>query len=417
MSQPTLPLELSAMTYGGSALGKHEGKPIFVPYGVAGDHIRARITQDKGRFAFAEIAEVTQPAESRTAAACPHFGAGKCGGCHYQHINYAAQLAFKQQIVAEQLARIGGLRDVHVLPTLASPDEWGYRSHITFHVNKQGKLGFFATDDRTIMPIEVCHIVHPQIAALLPSLFAIDFTGAQEVRVQVGVGVPDPQALITITPRPDTRFNTDFAIDASIALLLDGERVRLRRGTPHVSYMVHEHTFRATAGSFFQVNLAQAANLVTLVMNALALDKTQRVLDLYAGVGLFTAFLAERAAGVISIESSTLATEDAAHNLAAYENVTVIVDSVEAGLKGVRGPFDAAVVDPPRAGMKPAALDALIKHAPARIAYVSCDPTTLARDAKALIKSGYELTSAQPVDMFPQTYHIETVALFVRTDF
>ena len=157
-------LELTAMTHGGKAIGRHEGRPIFVPFGVPGERVRVRITQDKRSYAFAEVEAVLDPSPERVTPRCPHFGV--CGGCHWQHIDYAAQLRFKRDVVVEQMARIGGLRDALVHPTIPSPDPWRYRSHATFHVTDAGRLGFVSTDDHTVIPIEECHIIRPELRTL-----------------------------------------------------------------------------------------------------------------------------------------------------------------------------------------------------------------------------------------------------------
>jgi 23S rRNA (uracil1939-C5)-methyltransferase len=186
-------------------------------------------------------------------------------------------------------------------------------------------------------------------------------------------------------------------------------------GPGAVHYVVKGRTFRVSAGSFFQVNLAQAETLVDLALARLGLEGDTRALDLYSGVGLFTAFMAERAGVVTAIEAFPGAVADAAHNLAAFENVNLVEGTVEDALArlGDKG-YDVALLDPPRAGMEGAALDALAACGPTRIVYVSCDPATLARDIKRLAGRGYRVVDVQPVDMFPQTYHIEAVALLER---
>jgi 23S rRNA (uracil1939-C5)-methyltransferase len=386
-------LQLTAMTYGGSALGRHEGRAVFVPYALPDERITAHITRDKGRFAYAELDEVLEASPARVHPPCPHFGPGQCGGCHWQHADYNAQLIWKQHIVADQLARIGGLPDALVLPTIPSAQIWGYRSHISFHVTAAGRLGFVSTDDRTVLPIEVCHIIRPELADLFASLKDRQFAQAERVRVQVGSDGAEQLAAAQINHQPP----------------------RILIGSGQVHYTIGGHRFQVSAGSFFQVNLPQTEALVTLVLEKLNLRGGERVLDLYSGVGLFTAFLAQRAAHVTAIESYAPAVHDAQVNLRAFDQVDLLTGAVEKVLAAQRGPFDAAVVDPPRAGMETRALDALLKHAPQTIVYVSCDPSTLARDAKRLTAHGYRLLDAQPVDMFPQTYHIETVAHFTRT--
>jgi 23S rRNA (uracil1939-C5)-methyltransferase len=383
----TFELELTGMAHGGSAVGRHNGRAIFVPYTIPGERIRARITQDKSRFAYAEALEVLDASDLRVVPPCPHFGPGRCGGCHWQHIGYAAQLKFKQQIVAEQLARIGGLPDVPVHPTIPSPDPWYDRSNVTFHVTRDGRLGFVSTDNRTLIPIEECHITRPELLDMFAELKAQNFTPGERIRLQVGT-------------------------DGGERLIAAGKKVLTETGSVH--YTIKEHRFRVSAGSFFQVNLPQAEVLVDLVFGRLPLQGNERVLDLYSGIGLFTAFLAGRAAHVTAIESYPPAVEDARANLADFNNVELLEGMVEDMLGRLTGQYDAAVTDPPRAGMDNAALDALMKHAPRLIAYISCDPATLARDVRRLSNSGYRLLDVQPVDMFPQTYHIEAVAALVK---
>ncbi len=388
----TFELDLTGMAYGGSAVGRHNDRAIFVPYTLPGERIRARLTLDKKRFAQAEMVEVLAASPDRTEPRCPHFGPGLCGGCHWQHIRYEAQLAFKQHIVADQLRRIGGLPEAVVLPAIPSPDPWYYRSHVTFQTSPTGRLGYISTDDRSVLPITECHIIRPELLEDFRQRNGRAPKGAARLRVQVG-SAGDRLAAMTA---PDERTFQPVTT------------------TTTVRYMVKGRSFQVTAGSFFQVNLPQAETLVNLMLDRLALTSAERVFDLYSGVGLFSAFLAERAAHVTAVESFPLAVQDALDNLADLSNVEIIEGAVETVLSQLPGVYDAAVLDPPRAGVDARALAALISQAPRQIVYVSCDPSTLARDARTLTQNGYRLLNAQPVDMFPQTYHIETVAAFVK---
>ncbi len=389
----TLDLDLTAMTHGGSALGRDAGRPIFVPFGLPGERVRVRVTRDKRSYAFAEVESVIAVSPERVAPRCPHFGV--CGGCHWQHIAYAAQLRFKRDVVAEQFARIGGLRDALVHPTIPSPDPWNYRSHATFHVTDAavgaGRLGFVALDGHTVIPLEECHIIQPELRAWFESLKTERFTPGQRVRLQIGTS---GERVIARTSAASAEPDDEAAVSSSA----------------RTHYVVKGRSFQVTGGSFFQVN--QPETLVDLVLDRLALTGAERVLDLYSGVGLFTAFLAERARFVTAVEIYAPAVRDAESNLAGFTNVDLRVGAIEAALP--RAQVDAAVVDPPRAGMKPKALAALVSRAPRTLVYVSCDPATLARDAKALVASGYRLLDVQPVDLFPQTYHVEAVAAFAR---
>ena len=411
MTDDTFELTLDEMVHGGQTLGRHAGRAIFVPYAIPGERILARLTDDRGRYAFAAGATLLEPSPHRVEPRCPHFGPGGCGGCHFQHIDYAAQPGYKRDVVIDQLTRIGGFSDPVVHPTLPSPDAWAYRHHATFHVDAEGSLCFVGTDNQTLIPIEECHIIRPELLDLFYELNLDGIPELDRVRLQSG---SDGDLMAILSTRDDEAPELEVTLPVSINFLLsDNEPVNLI-GASHVTYAVRGRRFRVTAGGFFQVNLPQAAALVDLVLARLDLRGGESVLDLYAGVGLFTAFIAERASLVTSIESYPPAVTDADENLADLDNIDLIEGSVEDVLPDLDGPFDAAVLDPPRTGLDVRALDALVAHAPGRIVYVSCEPSTLARDAKRLVKHGYRLVNVQPVDMFPQTYHIECVALMSR---
>lgn len=411
MSDDTFELTLQEMVHGGQALGRHEGRTIFVPYGIPGEFIRARITEDRGRYAFAEVAEVLQPSPYRVTPRCPHFGPGLCGGCHFQHIDYAAQPGYKRDVVIDQLRRIGGFADAVVQPTIPSPEAWAYRSHVTFHRDDAGNFCFVGTDDETLIPIEECHIIRPELLTLLDELNLDEIPQLDRVRLQTGSG---GDLMVVLSTQDDEAPELEVTMPVSINFLLsDNEPVNLI-GSSNVTYTVRGRNFRVTAGGFFQVNVAQAGTLIDLVLEKLDLRGGESVLDLYAGVGLFTAFIAERAALVTSVESYPPAVTDADENLAEFDNVDLIEGGVEDVLFELEDAYDAAVIDPPRSGLDGEVLDALAEIGPRTMVYVSCEPSTLARDAKRLVQKGYRLVDVTPVDMFPQTYHIESVALFVR---
>ncbi|MFN8529321.1 MAG: class I SAM-dependent RNA methyltransferase [Anaerolineae bacterium] len=409
MNETTFPLEIHDMAYTGYGVGRCDGKAIFVPYVVPGDQITAVVKQDKGRFAFARAASIVQPADGRIEPRCEHFGV--CGGCQWQMAAYEAQIAYKQHIVADQLARIGGIRDAVVHPTIASPQPYQYRSHVTFNVDANGRLVFIQDDERTPLAIHICHIIRPELLEIFEELRDHNFGGAERVRLQVGSDPAD--RLVAITPLGRGARVELPLVNAAISLL-DGDRSKAVRGSGAVTYTIKGKRYRVTAGSFFQVHLDQAARLVELVIAALGGTRIGHALDLYSGVGLFTAFLLDHAEQVTAVELYAPAVRDARANLPAEARVELITGAIEAVLPGLSETVDAAVIDPPRAGMDAKALDALIRLAPAKIVYVSCDPSTLARDAKRLIAGGWRLIDAQPVDMFPQTFHIETVAVFEK---
>ncbi|MFQ3536267.1 MAG: 23S rRNA (uracil(1939)-C(5))-methyltransferase RlmD [Aggregatilineales bacterium] len=413
-SDAVIELTLTTMAHGGSAIGRHEGRAIFVPYAIPGERITARITQDRGRFAYAEGITLLEASEARVLPHCPHFGPKRCGGCHWQHIDYPAQLVFKQQVVSDQLIRIGGIAQPPVLPTIPSPSAWQYRSHVTLHVMPDGQIGFIGTDDQHIVPIQECHIIRPELQELLESLNLEVLDGGLLSRIRLQVGTHSDDLLIALSTLDNMPPAIELDLPVSVSFLSEDEQPQALIGVGKVHYTVKGRNFQVTAGSFFQVNLALTEQLVDLVLEGLNLQGTENLLDLYSGVGLFTAFLAERAAGVTAIEGFPTAVDDADANLSDLSNVTLIEGLVEDVLPELDESFDAVVLDPPRSGMEAPALDALAALAPAKIVYVSCDPATLARDAKRLIAKGYTLQTVQPLDMFPQTYHIECVALFTH---
>jgi len=406
----TFELELTSIAHGGAALGRHEGRVIFVPYALPGETVCVEITEDKGRYAFARPVKVLAPAPDRVEPPCPYFGPAGCGGCQWQHVDYTAQLRFKAEVVADQLSRIGGVADPVVRPTLPDPSGWAYRNHAQFHPAPGEGLGFQGTFGGPVIPIDECLILHP----LLSDLYAmLDLDLPDLLRLSLRAGTESGDLMLVFEMADDLPPALEIDLPVSCVLLLsDGQHANLI-GNNHVTETVAAHPFRISAPSFFQVNTPQAAQLVRLVTGYLDLRGGETVLDAYCGVGLFAAHLAGHAGLVIGVEVALAAVADLLENTAGMDNVEVVEGPVEAVLPDLDVPLDAAVVDPPRAGVDRFALDALVARHPGRIVYVSCDPATLARDAKRLARAGYSLVEVQPVDMFPQTYHVESVALFV----
>jgi 23S rRNA (uracil1939-C5)-methyltransferase len=398
MDETELELDLESIADNGIAVARHEGRPVFIPvgvppFGVIGERVRVRITRDKKSHAFAEIVAIVRESPDRRAPRCQHYGV--CGGCHFQHVDYAAQLVYKRAVVVEQLARIGGLRDVEVGETMPSAAQWAYRSHVTLRPNAHGQLGYTGVDGKSHVAIAECPIAQPDLIALARATHA-----AKGSRARIQIGMDDAGAALGA---PILQMGAQDADDDAPFPALDAQ---------NVTYQVRGRSFRVTAGGFFEVSAAAAGVLVDVVRSRI--DPGLRVLDLYAGVGLFSAFLAEEADGVTAVEGFAPAAADLRHNLADLANTAVIEGAVERVLRDLIPIYDAAVIDPPRTGIRTEVLDRLLRLAPGRIVYVARDPATLARDARLLTQAGYALIDAQPVDLFPQTYHVETVAAFAR---
>jgi 23S rRNA (uracil1939-C5)-methyltransferase len=416
-------LQITALSHSGEGIGRHDGRAIFVPFALPGETVRVELVEEKKRFARARLLEILTPTANRIAPRCPHyfnlqappeFGANTlasaCGGCQLQHLAYPAQLAFKEQTVREQFQRLGGFADVLVRPAWPSPREFNYRNHMQFALTPAGQLGFKAAGSHHVVAVRECHQAEPVLAELF-SRIAVEPEQAPELdRVTLRVGADGEALVLFETDAEAPEMALDLPVSAAL-LRSDGTTMTLAGGD-HVMMEVHGRPFQVSGGSFFQVNAPVAELLVDLVLNGLALTGAERVLDLYSGVGLFSAFIAPRAQQVIGVEAYDPAVADAAVNLDEFDNVEIYAASVEEVLPQLAGPFDAAVLDPPRAGCEPPALAALLAAQLARIMYVSCDAATLARDARRLVDGGLALDWVQPVDMFPQTHHVECVAHF-----
>ncbi len=406
MGKPFI-LQLEDMAHGGDAVGRHEGKVFFVPYGVPGELVRVEVTRDKGRYGHARLLEVLEPSPQRVQPPCPYFGT--CGGCQWQHIAYEAQLAYKKDVVGTQLQRIAGLSNSVVQPTLGMADPWHYRNHMQFSVSAEGQLGLIAASSSDwVVPIEQCLIMH----ALLQETFdALDIELPGLLRLSLRAGVKTGEQMIIFEMEDDQPPEVEVNLPISCILLLSDETPVILVGSPHIHEELAGRKYRISAPSFFQVNTQQAETLVSLVSAFVSPSPEDTVLDLYCGVGTLALGLAANAKQVIGIESSEAAIVDAEKNALDLGNVAFIHGAAEEVLPTLDAAGPLVVVDPPRTGIDKAALAALLSLEPRRIVYVSCDPATMARDIKAVTGSGYHLREVQPVDMFPQTYHIECVAL------
>jgi 23S rRNA (uracil1939-C5)-methyltransferase len=406
-------LQLTAMAHGGPALGYHQRQVIFVPYGAPGDTVLAEIELSKKGWARARLLEVLTPSPDRVVPPCPHFGPHACGGCQWQHLAYPAQLRHKTAVVRDQLARLGGLSIAPVRDILAVGEPWAYRNHVQLHAGAGG-LGFVAADDdQRVEPIGACPLMHPQIARLYDEL---DLEMEGLVRLSLRAAERDDQRMVIFETEDEEPFELEVDIPVSCVLLRsDGLPITLV-GRDHLVEEVAGHAYTVTAGSFFQVNTAGAAALVTAVHELLAPQAHQHLLDLYAGVGLFSVALAGQVAQLTAVEAAPSAVLDAQANLAAagVDNARVIQSEVLEALTAYEGPVELALADPPRAGCGGAVVTRLAALGVQRLVIVACDPAALARDARTLCDSGYRLVEVRPFDLFPQTYHIESVALFER---
>jgi 23S rRNA (uracil1939-C5)-methyltransferase len=404
-------ITIDAMAHGGSGLGRHGGRVVFVPYTIPGERAEVRPVSEKGRVMFGQGVRLLEASADRVLPRCPHFGPGRCGRCQWQHIAYAAQLLLKQDVLADQLDRIGGFRDADVRPLIPCSLEWGYNARMAFSV-MDGELALpAAAQEMTLHPISECHILHPDLLALKDALDLETISGLREVTL---LRAGDGATMLVIRTQDDEPPELETDLTMSVNLLnSDNQPINLI-GDLHTRYTVKGHDLRVTAGSYFRANLTQLEHLVDAVLDALGDTDGQAVLDLYAGVGLFSACIAPRARRVTLVESHPQTVSDAEENLSAFSNVDIIAGLVEDMRGSLNTTYAAAVLDPTEDGLSLGALDELVALRIPRLVYVSGDPATLARDGKRLAVQGYTLRYVQPIDLAPQTYYIDAVALFER---
>ena len=356
----------------------------------------------------AELVEVMEPSPERIEPKCRHFTV--CGGCHYQHISYPAQLQVKKDILRDQLNRIGKIPDPPVQPVTASAREWNYRNHVQFHLTHEGRLGYVGANGRSVVPITECHLPENSLNELWPGL---EFDpGLEFKRISLRLGDNGESMLVLESDDPEP---PELQLEADLSVVhLTGDDVVVMAGDETLHLSVLDRVFQVSADSFFQVNTGMAGKMVEYLLEHLKVSSMTTLLDVYCGVGLFSKFFASRVGRLIGVEVSPSACQDFAANLDEFDNVSLYEAPAEAVLPVLDVTPDAAILDPPRAGLDKRVLEALLSLGPARIAYVSCDPSTLGRDAGRLIAGGYHLLQVTPFDLFPQTYSIESISIFEK---
>lgn len=401
----TLALDIEGMAYGGDAFGRAEdGRMVFVPFAAPGERVHCKLVEDHARWAKAELVDIITPHPERIKPACPHFG--NCGGCHYQFLPYAQQVEIKQDIVRSQLMRIGKIQDPPARPMIPSPAEWNMRNHLQFHQDSDGRLGFHRAASSEIMPISTCLLPREPISELWTRVELDPIEGVDRIAFRCD-SLDNRMVVFHGSRSADVEMSMDA--DASVAWV-SPSGTQILGGEPHLQYHVLDQTFLVSPLSFFQVNSSLLDRMVNEVMGFLKPRAGETVLDLYAGVGLFSAFAASRGAAVIAVESGVSSCNDFALNLEPFDDIELYQAQVEEVLPYLEPSFDAVIVDPPRAGLAREVRDALIAKRPKRMVYISCDTATFARDARRLIDGGFTCTSIQPIDLFPQTYHIELIS-------
>lgn len=377
------------MGRGGEATGVVDGQKVYAAFGIPGERVALEVWERKQDRVWGRVTGVLRASPDRVPPRCSYFGV--CGGCQWQHVTYERQLELKRQMVAACLTDGAGFIDPPVMPTLPAPAAYGYRNHGRFSIGRRyGELGFTTHYRHRFMRVDHCPIMHPRINDVLAA--SQRHARGHQLAVRVGAHTGD----VLVLPRQD-------APDLPYA-----------SGQTELEEELLGRRYRISAAAFFQVNTLQAERLIETVRAALDPGPEDVLLDLYCGVGTFGVALAPLVRRVIGIEESAAALKDARYNARDLANVAFLAGRTEEVLPAILEPVSAAIVDPPRIGCRIEALEALLRLAPRRLIYVSCEASTLARDLRVLAEGGFTLRSVQPVDMFPQTYHVETVSLLTK---
>ena len=427
-------LTIEKLVYGGDGLARlpadehGRGKAVFLPFVLEGEIVEASLLEQKRGFARARADKILQASPLRIAPPCPYFG--ECGGCHYQHTGDAHQVQIKAAILRENLRRIAKTELGTDLIFHPSP-EWNYRNRARLQVRTDPEfaLGYYKLNSHQMLPVERCPISSPLINRAIAAIWQMGkagkiptgiqevefFANAEDSELLVQLHVADIRRQAAIQVAEEIKSALPEAAGISVMRTLPGPNSEPEQlvalGADNLTYNTQRFSYRVSNGAFFQVNRHLVDELVGTVTEGQSRDVA---LDLYAGVGLFSSVLARSFAQVVAVESSPTSQSDLAHN--SPSNVRTVSKTTEQFLEGMTGKLrpDFVVVDPPRNGLGEKVVRRLAGLGVGRIVYVSCDPATLSRDFVGLLGAGYRIEQAHLVDLFPQTYHLESVFHLVR---
>lgn len=394
------------MAHGGSAVARLDGKAYFIDGALPGEVIEGEIELDKGSWGRVRLLSVEQASEQRIAPRCRHFE--RCGGCQWQHGTYQAQLQWKRSTVAGQLAHLGQIANPPVRPTVAATP-YHYRNRMDYKVYR-GRPALHERKSRRLVPLFDCEILHPNLSAVFADLG--DLSGVKTLTLRTSTTTGDVLVVIEgVVPKQAATWG------CNVAVVSKGE-IQGIIGEPLLEETISGVTFRITGNSFFQNNTAGAEQLVELATEAAAVTVDDTLLDAYAGGGLFAATVGRDAGRVVAIERDAVAANDLHANLnrAGIDDFRIMRAATEDVVERIDEYWDVAIADPPRQGLGAEGVAAITAAGPRTVVYVSCDPASLARDSAILDETGYELEWVTPVDMFPQTFHVECVARYRRVD-
>jgi 23S rRNA (uracil1939-C5)-methyltransferase len=445
----SIELTIDSLAMGGEGVGRHNGMAVFVPDAVPGDKLKVILTDVRDSFARGRIGSILQPSPDRTTPSCPL--ASVCGGCQWQHIKYPAQLKFKTKIVTENLERIGRLSGVRVNETIGMKEPWGFRNKIQYPIGrgKNGKIvmGYFKQGTHDIVDIDNCPIEHPKLSRVAnivkETLNKMNYASYDEdkgtglfrhLRARIGFGtgevlltfitnekaIPGAKDLVKEILSKCKKENINVvgichSLNDRMTNVIMGDRNRTMWGRDYIYDKLGDLKFKVSNESFYQTNPQMTEVLYNKALEFSGADKKDTVIDAYSGIGTIALWFAKNAEYVYGIEDNKQAVYDAADNAEAnrIENCRFSIGRVEKLLPDL-DEGDILVLDPPRGGCEEKVIRTMSRSKLKRVVYISCNPSTLARDLKALVAGGFRVDEVQPVDMFPHSFHIETVTKITK---
>lgn len=442
-------VDIQDINVDGDGVGKIDGYTLFVPGSVPGDRVYVKVLKTKKNFGYGRVEDIIRPSSDRCESKC--CVSNKCGGCQLHHLNYKAQLAFKKRLVEQTMKRIGGFENIKVEDTIGMEEPYYYRNKAQYPVGEDmhGKIqiGFYANRSHRIVPIDTCWIQnnnnddiirvikeymqdynvrpyneeqHKGLVRHVVTRYSRAHKAFQVTLVINGNEVPNEKELIGRLLKVDGVVSILLNTNKDKTNVILGKKYKILYGDQYITDMIGEVSYRISPSSFYQINPEQTEKLYKTALDYAELTGNEKIWDIYCGIGTISLYLASKAKYVYGVEIVPEAIEDAKYNMKLnhIDNAEffvgkaeeVIVEKYEEGLHA-----EVVVVDPPRKGCEPVLLETILKMKPEKIVYVSCDPATLARDARILADGGYEVKKVQPVDMFPMTIHVEAIILMTRS--
>jgi 23S rRNA (uracil1939-C5)-methyltransferase len=388
--------------YGGYVISK-DGEVVFIKGAIPGEVIEVSVKEKKRDYSIADVIEVVEPSESRVEPRCRYFG--ECGGCNLQFVSYDRQVQMKSSVLMDCMKRIGEM-EVDLAPAIFGPD-FNYRRRAQFKVSKEGMVGFYRQGTRDVVSISECPLMTGEINSTLRGIKGLELSGTKEIHVTHG----DALLALVVGREFDEELAESLITEAGFAgvAFSDGSY----RGSGHVGLDLDGLTYTVSPWSFFQSNWELNKRVVRLITEGLQSLEGKRILDMYAGAGNFSLPLSPIASEIVAVEDNVHTIKDGQRNSSVNKIKKVKFIRGRAESVKLHGAFDIVVLDPPRPGLTKAAMERVLEIAPEKIIYVSCNPSTFARDLKKL-KENYSVDSIRMIDLFPNTYHVESVAFLTK---